>query len=257
MKLKVLFVWASTLLLSACSGGSSDDAKTNNLTAQFRVISSSDGIIFEAQFYRSDIPISLDAGDAAKVYVSDERIITLTEQEVPGLYSSIMNISSRYADKNFRFALERGEKIGAPNSNIFLPKAFTAASEQTAGTIYYTDPITVTWEGEGAADTSFNIVRLYECLDNEETEFLYQQESRFEDIDGSAIIDDSALLIDDNLVSCEATFELGRSASSGVDDRFKGGKVIAIQSRDLTFSLVFVQPEPEPEPEPAALQLFY
>ena len=249
MKLKVLFALVSSVLLSACSGVGSDDSKTENITAKYRVVSEASGITLEAQFYNASngsAAITLDSGDIAKVYYSSTSL-RLTELSQQGLYSHSNALSSNLSGENFRFAFERAEEIGAPNSTIYLPKAFTASSVQTAGAIFYTDPITVTWDGDDASDTQFNILRIYECLDSESASFLYSQEDSYQDLSGSAAINDSGLLIDDNLVSCAVTIELGRIVSSGVDERFKGGSAVGIQKRTLTFSLIFTQPEPEPE----------
>jgi len=249
MKLKMLLALVGSVLMSACSGVGSDDSKTENLTAQFRAISDGTNITFEAQFYASSnggVAIILEDGDTPKVHFNQNSIslLDLTQQ---GLYTNEIGISSHLEAENFRFALERSNEIGAPNSNIYFPKPFEIASTQTTQDIFYTDPISITWDGDSAADTQFNILRIYECLDDEDSAFLYHQEDSFDDIVGRADIDDSGLLIAENLVSCTVTIELGRIVSSGVDDRFKGGTSMGIQKRTLNISMVFVEPDPEPE----------
>ena len=255
MKLKMLLALIGSILMSACSGVSSDDSETENLTAQFRAISDGTNITLEAQFYNSSngaAAITLEDGDLARVYYY-RTSIPLVELNQQGLYTYSRGISSNLEGEIFRFALERSDKIGAPNSSIYLPSPFDIVSTQTGRNFLYTDPISITWDGESATDTQFNILRIYECLDAEDTAFLYHQENSFVDSDGEADLDDSGLLIDDNLVSCEVTIELGRIVSSGVDDRFKGGAALGIQKRTLNLSMVFseqdLDPEPEPEPE--------
>ncbi len=253
MKIKGIIALVSSLLISACSNVGDEDLKTENLTSKFRVISEQDYITFEAQFYNSSNginAISLDSADTVKVHF-DGRTFTLTELNQQGLYTTSIINNSRYEDDNFRFSLERAEEIGAPNSSIYLPSAFTASTESSAEAIYYTDSITVNWDGESANDTRFNILRIYSCLDADDTQFIYHKEESF-DVDdvtggGEVTLNDSGLLIDENLVSCNATIELGRIVNSGVDNRFKGGEALGIQKRTLTVSMVFVEPEPEPE----------
>jgi hypothetical protein len=253
MKIKGIIALVSSLLISACSNIGDEDLKTENLTSKFRVISNGVNITTEAQFYNSSNgsnAITLDSADIVRVHF-DGRTIILTELNQQGVYTNSVSISSHYEDDNFRFSLERAEEIGAPNSSIYLPSAFTATTESSAGAIFYTDPITVNWDGESANDTSFNILRIYTCLDADDTQFVYHKEESFDADDvtggGDVTINDSGLLIDDNLVSCNATIELGRIVSSGVDNRFKGGEALGIQKRTLNVSLVFVEPEPEPE----------
>lgn len=255
MKLKMLLALAGSILMSACSGVSSDDSETENITAQFRAISNGTNITLEAQFYNSNnggAAITLEEGDFARVYYY-QTSTPLVELNQQGLYTNSTGISSNLEGEIFRFALERSDKIGAPNSSIYFPAPFVTVSTQASQKILYTDPISISWNGESATDTQFNILRIYECLDAEDTAFLYHQEDSYVDSDGKADLDDSNLLLDDNLVSCKVTIELGRIVSSGVDDRFKGGTALGIQKRTLKLSMVFseqdLEPEPEPEPE--------
>lgn len=234
----------ASLMLSACSGVGPEDSKTENINAQYRVTSTGLGIELQAQFFNgSDSAILLEEGDQVRVHY-DGRSQILYDTEGNGAYKSTMLLSSVYENENFRFALERAEEIGAPNSNIYLPQGFSADSAQTADAIYYTDSIEVTWDSDDALDTQFNILRIYQCQDGDDAQFTYFQEESVDDT-GSAIINDSELLVDDNLVGCQVTIELGRFVSSGVDSRFKGGSSVGIQLRELNFDLVFVESEAE------------
>lgn len=259
MKLFSLITLSALTCLSACSSIDSDDLKTSGISVQYRAIATGTGTTsLEAQFYTGDggfntLSVDLKSGDVAKVYYGNDISVSLIETEALGEYTYKRVVSAGSAGTSFRFALERADDIGAPNTSIYLPEPFNASSDQAGEAVLYTDAITVNWDADDASDTDFNILRIYQCLDADDGEYLYADEDPYLDTAGSAIIDDSGLLSEQNLSSCEVTIELGRMTSSSVDNRFKGGTALGIQKRILKLSMVFseqdLDPEPEPEPE--------
>lgn len=251
MKVKNTLMAAAITCLSACSSIDSDDLKTSGISVNYRAISEGNGTTsLEAQFYAGNggansVSVDLKEGDIAKVYYGNNQVVSLIETEAFGgyTYKKVVNVGS--AGATFRFALERAEDIGAPNSSIYLPNPFSVSSEQSGEAVLYTDPITVNWDGENSSDTRFSILRMYQCLDAEDGEFIYADEDDYDDATGTAVINDSGLFTEQNLSSCVVTIELGRITSAGVDERFKGGASVGIQRRRLIFSMVFSEPEAE------------
>lgn len=224
------------LLVTGCESVKSTDVATDAIWADFSATVDADGgtrgqAVLRVGGETANTYVELDGGDALSATVGEETQ-DLSMVSVGELKVYLADFATDAEDSPVTFAFTREVETSAPSSTTSIPAPFTlTAPVGTPVVSRTTNPVTVTWEPAGSADTMAILLRSDCILD------------AYADIDGdpgSHTFEAGSLVPVDSQEgnTCEAEVTVWRRRFGTLDPAFTtGGSVQGTQERTASLSL--------------------